>query len=93
MACRKTGYLERREALQVELEAIKAKLAARPMEVRPDTDQLFAIADSLNGTPPNDDEWRRSVAEMVERVVIGKKVEVHWKPLWAPVFTISERKR
>jgi site-specific DNA recombinase len=82
----KDRYLERREGTQTELEAIKAQLAARPKALRPDTDQLFAIADALNETPPDDQEWREIVAEMVERVVIGKTVEVHWKPLWQPVI-------
>jgi hypothetical protein len=49
---------------------------------------LFAVADSLNGTPPDDGEWREIVAEMVERVVIGKTVEVLWKPLWKPVISL-----
>lgn len=80
-------FLERREGTQAELEAVKAQLAALPKVVRTDTDQLFAIADSLNGTPP-DEEWREIVVEMVERVVIGETVEVEWKPLWQPVLTI-----
>jgi hypothetical protein len=84
----KDRYLERREGTQVELEAIKAQLAARPKSVRPDTEQLFAIADALNGTPPNDQEWREIIVEMVDRVVIGSTVEVEWKPMWRPVFAI-----
>ena len=51
---------------------------------RTDLNELFAIADALNGSPLNDDEWREIVPEMVDRVVIGgrKKIEVHLKPTW-----------
>jgi Holliday junction resolvase RusA-like endonuclease len=83
----KDRYLERRGDTEEKLQAVKAKLAAHPKVARPDTDQLLAIADSLNGTPPDDEEWREIVVEMLERVVIGKKVEVHWKALWKPVIS------
>lgn len=79
-------YLERREGTERELEAIKAKLAAHPRVSPTDIEPLFARVDELDGELPNDEEWREIVAEMVERVVIGKKVVVEWKPLWRPVM-------
>jgi site-specific DNA recombinase len=82
----KDRYLERREGTQTELEAIKAQLAARPKAIRPDTDQLFAVADSLNGTPPDDQEWREIIVEMVDRIVIGQRLEVIWREGYHPVL-------
>lgn len=89
----KSRYLERREGTQIELEAIKAQLTARPKVVRPDTDQLFAIADSLKGTPPDDEEWREIVAEMVERIVIEAGcIHVGWRDPYRSVLTLASRK-
>jgi len=78
-----------RKCTQTELEAVKAQLAARARVVRSDTDELLAIADSFNGTPPDDEEWREIVVEMVDRVVIGANIEVQWKPVWRSVFAVE----
>lgn len=69
----KDRYAECREGLQVELNEIKAKLAARPTTVQLDMDGLVDMADCLDGAPPDDREWREIVAEMMERVVIGSR--------------------
>src|SRR4029077_16057981 len=81
----KARYLDRREGTEAELEAVKAQLAVIPQIARTDTDDLFAFADTLNGAPLNDQEWREIVVEMVDRIVVDGDVEVHWKPLWQPV--------
>lgn len=81
-------YVERRDTLESEAEEVKTKLAERPSFAAPDTKELFSIADGLDATPPDDLEWREIVAEVVERVVIGKTVEVHWKQQWQPVLAI-----
>ena len=82
-------YVERRDALEAEVDEVTAKLVERPNVVAPDADELLSIAESLNGTEPDDLEWRDIVAEMVDRVVIGKKIEVEWKPLWQPVIAVQ----
>lgn len=80
-------YVERRDALETEAEEVQTKLAEAPSFVAPDTEQLFAIADSLDGTPPDDEEWREIVAEMVDRVVIGKRIDVAWREVYRPLLS------
>lgn len=82
----KARYLDRREGTEAELEEVKAQLAALPHVARSDPEELFAFADSLNGTAPDDQEWREVVVEVVDRVVIGKSIEVHWKPTWGSLL-------
>jgi hypothetical protein len=80
-------YLERRERIQTELEAVKAELAAIPQLVRPDTNELFAIADALDGAPQDDHEWRDIISQTVERVVIRKsEVSVEWRDVYGPLL-------
>lgn len=75
-------YLGRRDGILAELTDVQNKVAALPQTVAPELDGLFAAIDALSGEAPDDDEWREIVAEMVDRVVIGKTVEVRWKPGW-----------
>ncbi|HEV8535277.1 MAG TPA: recombinase family protein [Candidatus Limnocylindria bacterium] len=88
-ALSKARYLERREGTEAELEAVKAQLAVIPQIARSATDDLFAFADSMNGAPLNDQEWREIVVEMVDRIVVDGEVEVHWKPQWQTVFSMG----
>jgi len=79
-------YVERRDTLETEAQDIKTRLEERPKLIEPDVEGLLTAADSLDGSPLDDQEWRDVVAEVVDRVVIGKKVVVEWKPTWEPVF-------
>jgi site-specific DNA recombinase len=86
----KERYLLRRDRLQIEADEIKAKLAGQLRSVAPDMDELFAIADSLNGEPPDDEEWREIIVEMVERVEIKERnTEVVWREAYRPLLTLA----
>ena len=89
-------YLIRRDEITAQLQEIQKDLATRPQLASPDIDQLFALADVLEGEPPDDQEWREIIEAMVDRVVIegavgeGRKtpatVKVVWKDAYGPLL-------
>jgi site-specific DNA recombinase len=80
-------YIERRDALENEAREIETKLAERPKLSEIDVDALLKTADSLGGTPPDYEEWREIVHEVVDRIVIGKNIDVTWREPYRPLLT------
>jgi site-specific DNA recombinase len=93
-------YLTRRDEIITQLEEVRGQLETRPHVDLPDLEQIFAIADALEGEPLDDLEWRDMVEGMVDRVVIeGERsggqgraeqgtVKVVWKPAYEPLLNI-----
>jgi site-specific DNA recombinase len=93
-------YLTRRDEIMAQLEEVRAQLVARRHLALPDMEQIFALADALDGEPPDDQEWREIVEGIVDRVVIeGERsgsqgraeqgtVKVVWKPSYEPLLNI-----
>jgi site-specific DNA recombinase len=93
-------YAKLRAEYEPQIKELQAQLAARPRLALPDIDQFFAIADALDGEPPDDQEWRDIVEGMVDRVVIeGERsgsqgraeqgtIKVVWKPSYEPLLNI-----
>jgi hypothetical protein len=57
----------------------------------PDMEQFFALADALEGDPPDDQEWREIIEGLVDKVVIegsgdGRKSQATIKVIWKPEF-------
>jgi site-specific DNA recombinase len=96
----KDRYLTRRDEILGQLAEIKEALTVQPKAVNADLDQLLAIANALEGEPPDDQEWRELIEGMVERIIVegtgdGRKVrpsvKVVWKAAYAPLLdTVSE---
>jgi site-specific DNA recombinase len=91
----KDRYRARRDELTSQINELQAQLAAKPRLVLPDLEQFFALADALEGDPPDDQEWREIIEGLVDRVVIegsgdGRKspptIKVIWKPEFAPLL-------
>jgi site-specific DNA recombinase len=83
-------YLVNRDAILPRLKELQAQLAARPHLALPDMEQFFAMADALEGQPPDDQEWREIIEGMVDRIVIeGRDIKVVWKEAFAPLLGLT----
>jgi site-specific DNA recombinase len=86
----KERYLVKRDEILAELASLKPE---RPQAPAPDLDSLFALADALEGEPPDDQEWREIVEALIEKIVIEGKpaeVEVVWRDTFKPLFEITK---
>jgi site-specific DNA recombinase len=85
-------YAKLRAEYEPQIEDLQAQLAARPHLVVPDMEAFFAIADALEGEPPDDQEWRDIIEGMVEKVIIeGHDIRVVWKDAFQPLMqAVSE---
>jgi site-specific DNA recombinase len=88
----KDRYRARRDELAGQIKELQAQLATRPHMALPDVDQLFALADALEGEPPDDQEWREIIEGMVDRIIIeGRNIRVVWKDAFQPLMeAVSE---
>jgi site-specific DNA recombinase len=76
----KDRYRARRDELTSQIKELESQLAARPHLALPDTEQLFALADALQGEALDDLEWRQVVEGTLDRVIInGRDIQVQWK--------------
>jgi DNA invertase Pin-like site-specific DNA recombinase len=83
-------YLVKRDEIMGQLQEVQAQLAAKPHLALPDMDQLFALANALEGEPPDDLEWRDIIEGTVDRIVIeGRNVKVEWKPGYEPDLLLA----
>lgn len=83
-------YLSRRNGVLAEIDEVKAMLQAKPAALPPDMERFFAAVDSLNGQRPDDGEWREIITEMVDRVVVGKRLSVVWREAYRPLRALGE---
>ena len=92
----KDRYLIRRDEIKTQMKEVRGQLPEPTQLVLPDIDQFFALADALEGEPPDDQEWREIVEGMVGRIVVegaegdGRKapatIKVFWKPEYEPMI-------
>ena len=77
-------YLDQRGTLEPQIQALEVQLTERPRLALPDIEQFFAMADALEGQPPDNEEWREIVGGMVDRIIIsGHDIRVEWKEAFA----------
>jgi site-specific DNA recombinase len=73
-------YRARRDELTSQIKGLQRQLAERPHLALPDLEQFFALADALEGEPPDDHEWRHIIAGVLDRITIeGHDIHVEWK--------------
>jgi hypothetical protein len=89
----KERYRVRRDEIASQVKELQAQLADRPHLALLDMEQLFALADALEGEPLDDLEWREIVEGTVERITIsGRDITVVWKPAFEPLLaTVAKR--
>ena len=80
-------YISKRDEIMAELASLKP---VQPQAPAPDLDSLFALADALEGEPPDNQEWREIIEGMVDRVIIqGHDIRVVWKDAFEPLFGMT----
>jgi len=81
-------YLKHRKQVEEELADVEEKLSKAPKPAAaPDMEAFFAMADILEGQPPDDQEWREIIEGMVERIVIEERdIRVVWKDAFQPLM-------
>jgi site-specific DNA recombinase len=83
-------YLTRRDEIVSQLADVRAQQAERPHLALPNMEQLFALADALEGEPPDDAEWRHIIEGTLARVVIeGHEIHVEWQEWVKPLFSLG----
>jgi DNA invertase Pin-like site-specific DNA recombinase len=79
-------YRAKRDELALEIKELQAQLAAHPPLAIPNMEELFAVADALEGQPLDDTEWRHLIVNTLDRIVIdGRDIQVIWKPEFEPL--------
>jgi hypothetical protein len=83
-------YAKLRAEYEPQIKELQAQLAARPHLALPDMEQFFAIADALEGVPPDDGEWREIIEGVLDRVVIeGHAIRVVWQEWFKPLLALG----